>query len=221
MRHLYTLGLAAGLAALVAAPAAADPAAGEAAFGAQDCLACHYVEGPAREQTIADQIAKTGPELWYAGDKFQRPWLEAWLQDPQPIRPLKYNSITEENPGDHPAMSADDATNVTDFLMTLVSDVVEAGVIEPRRNLKGQQIFTKRMPCSGCHQYPGRREVEGGLSGPSLADAGNRLNPDWIIAYMRFPKVFKPVKPMPVFVDILSDDDLIDVSTFVAILVLE
>lgn len=194
----------------------ADPAEGQAIFEAKECMACHYTEGPAREKTIEDQLAKTGPELWYAGDKFQQDWLEAWLADPQPIRQLAFNSLTEDNPGDHPALSGDETGKVTEFLMSLTSGEVVAGSVKVKKNAKGRQIFTKKMPCSGCHQYVGRKKVlAGGRSGPSLADAGNRLNPDWILAYLQKPKVFKPVKMMPIFVGLLSDKDMANVASYV------
>jgi hypothetical protein len=109
------------LLAVVATPGHADPAAGEQVFTGNKCNDCHYTQGPAREKTIADQLAKKGPELWYAGSKFQKPWLEGWLQDPQPIRPLKYNSLSEDNPGDHPKLAAADAGAVTEFMMSLTS----------------------------------------------------------------------------------------------------
>ncbi|MBF0368444.1 MAG: c-type cytochrome [Magnetococcales bacterium] len=207
-----------GMGLLLAAPVAAkaDSAAGEAAFKANNCQECHYTQGPAQEKTIADQMAKKGPELWYAGSKFQKPWLAGWLQDPQPIRPLKYNSLTEKNAGDHPKLAGGDAANVTDFLMGLTSDAVKAGVIKPKKNVKGKMIFTKKQPCSGCHLYPDRKKISGGLSAPTLVGAKKRLNPDWIYAYMTQPKVFKPVKMMPVFTGILQDKDIKNVSAFVA-----
>ena len=208
------------VAALVVAatPGRADPAAGKTAFQAKGCTDCHYTEGPAREKTIADQLAKKGPELWYAGSKFQKEWLGKWLQDPKPIRPMKFNSLTEKNPGDHPKLSGGDADNVKDFLMSLTSSDVEAGVVKPKKNPKGRLIFVKKMPCSGCHQYPAkkRQKFKGGNSGPSLVGAGARLNPDWIFAYLKNPKVFKPVKMMPVFAGILKEKDMKNVAAFVA-----
>jgi cytochrome c553 len=217
MRPVITLALAAIFLVAIAPAASADPAAGQAVFEAKECTACHYTEGPAREQTIDDQLAKKGPELWYAGSKFQQDWLTAWLQDPRPIRPLKFNSLSETNPGGHPALAGDEAASVTEFLMSLTSDAVEAGVIKPKKNPKGRLIFVKKMPCSGCHQYPGKKnKLTGGMSGPSLVGAGTRLNPDWIYAYLLKPKVFKPVKMMPVFVGLLSEKDMKNVSAFVA-----
>ena len=199
------------------APAMADAAAGKSAFAAKGCNECHYTDGPAKEKTIDDQLAKKGPELWYAGSKFQKDWLGTWLQDPKPVRLLKYGTLDEKNPGDHPKLAATDAASMTDFLMGLTSDAVKAGVVKVKKNLKGKQIFIKKMPCSGCHQSPGRKgKVTGGFSGPSLVGAGKRLNPDWIYAYLKTPSVFKPVKAMPTFAGILKDKDIKNVAAHVA-----
>ncbi len=218
MRLIEKLLMGTAALVLAASPGQADPAAGEKVFNANACTECHYTQGPAREKTIADQLAKKGPELWYAGSKFQTEWLAAWLEDPKPIRPMKFNSLTEKNPGDHPKLSAADAKEVTDYLMSLTSKDVEAGVVKPKKNPKGRLIFTKKMPCSGCHLYPAKKRAKfkGGKSGPSLIGAGKRLNPDWIYAYLKKPKVFKPVKMMPVFVGILNDSDMKKVAAFVA-----
>ena len=211
---IVSFGLAV-TALLVATTVSADPATGEGVFNASNCADCHYTQGPAREKTISDQLAKQGPELWYAGSKFQQPWLEQWLQDPQPIRIMKYNSVTEKNPGGHPKLAADDATSVTEFLMSLTSGDVEAGVIKPKKNPKGKLIFVKKMPCSGCHQFPGKK-FKGGNSGPPLVGASARLNPDWIYAYLKNTDTFKPVRMMPNFGEILSDKDMKSVAAFVA-----
>lgn len=217
MKALFTAALCAAILAATAPGARADAAAGKAVFDAKGCTACHYTEGPAREKTIDDQLAKKGPELWYAGSKFQKDWLAAWLSDPKPIRLLKFGSLTEDNPADHPALGGGEAASVTDFLMSLTSADVAAGKVKPKKNPKGRQIFTKKMPCSGCHQYTGRKKkISGGRSGPSLVDAGLRLNPDWILAYLKTPKIFKPVKRMPVFAGLLSDKDMLNVARYVA-----
>lgn len=194
----------------------ADVAGGKALFEKQGCGNCHYTQGPAREKTIEDQLAKKGPELWYAGSKFNQPWLTAWLAEPKPIRLLKYNSLADKNPDNHPVLSLSDAAQMSDFLMSLTTDVVKTGVIKPRSHPKGKLIFKKKMPCAGCHQYVDRKKILGGLSGPSLVGAGERLNPDWIYAYLANPKFFKPVRMMPIFAGILSPKDMEFVSAYVA-----
>jgi mono/diheme cytochrome c family protein len=214
MKRTITL-FAAALLAAASGAARADAAAGAKTFQAKKCQDCHYTDGPAREKSIEDQLAKKGPELWYAGSKFQKAWLAKWLQDPKPIRALKYNTLTEKNPGGHPKLAAAEAADVTDFLMAKTSPVVKDGVVKPKANPKGRLVFTKNMPCSGCHQFPGQK-FTGGLNGPSLANAGERLNPDWIFAYLKDTKTFKPVRQMPVFAGVINDQDMQAVAEYVA-----
>lgn len=216
MKQNLTSAIGAVCLMTLASTANADPAAGQAVFEAKECTACHYTDGPAREKTIEDQLAKTGPELWYAGDKFQAEWLVGWLAEPAPIRALKFGSLSEENPGGHAALSGEESASVAEFLMSLKSGEVEEGTVKVKKNAKGKQIFTKKMPCSGCHEYAGRKgKITGGRSGPSLVNAGVRLNPDWILAYLKNPKTFKPVKMMPVFAGLLSDKDMANVASYV------
>ena len=204
-----TVSLGAALLVMMTAPSYA--AGGDAIFK-KSCTGCHYTDGPAKEKTIADQLAKKGPELFYAGSKFQKEWLAAWLQDPKPIRAMKYNSLTEKNKGDHPKSSAGDAAAITDYLMGLTSPEVKAGLIKPAVSPQAKQIFNKKMPCSGCHAS----EKGGGLSGPSLVGAGKRLNPDWIYAYLANVKAFKPVRDMPDFAAALSPKEMESLAAYIA-----
>ncbi|OGT29532.1 MAG: hypothetical protein A2W28_07125 [Gammaproteobacteria bacterium RBG_16_51_14] len=214
MRFLaVTVSLGAALLVMAAAPSYA--AGGDAIFK-KSCTGCHYTDGPAKEKTIADQLAKKGPELWYAGSKFKKDWLVAWLQNPKPIRPMKYNSLTDSNKGDHPKQSAGDAAATADFLMGLTSPEVKAGVITPKSSPQAKAIFGKKMPCGGCHEYGKKGDVRGGKSGPSLVGASKRLNPDWVNAYLANIKVFKPVRDMPDFSSALGQKELESVAAYIA-----
>ncbi len=222
MRFVSALFLSAAMgAALLMSMAGVSKAGGADVFKSKGCAACHYTDGPAKEKTIADQLAKKGPELWYAGSKFRPGWLGAWLADPKPIRPYKYNSLTEKNAGGHPKLSGGDAGQVKDFLMGLtVKGVAAAPPMKDIKKIKGKKIkgkltFTKKQPCSGCHLYPARKKVTGGFTGPSLVNAVARLNPNWIQAYMENSKAFKPVKDMPNFAGILSKADIRNVTKFI------
>ena len=213
--RLLAVTVTIGAALLVMMTAPSYAAGGDAIFK-KGCTGCHYTDGPAKEKTIADQLAKKGPELWYAGSKFQKAWLAAWLQNPKPIRPLKYNSLTEKNSGDHPKLSAGDAAAVTDFLMGLTSKEVKAGTIKPSESAQARNIFSKKAPCGGCHEYPVKGNTVGGRSGPSLVGASKRLNPDWIHAYLTNIKAFKPVRDMPDFGSVLNKKDLESLAAYVA-----
>ncbi|MFQ5916120.1 MAG: c-type cytochrome, partial [Nitrospinota bacterium] len=53
---------------------------------AEKCVKCHNVSAPPA-QTIKERRKRKGPDLTGAGSKFQRGWLEEWLQKPTTIRP--------------------------------------------------------------------------------------------------------------------------------------
>ena len=66
-------------------------------------------------------------------------------------------------------------------------------------------------------KYPAKKKkIKGGRSAPSLVGAKKRLNPDWVLAYLENPSVFKPVKAMPTFAGILSAKDMMNVARYVS-----
>ncbi len=176
----------------------ASASSGKDIFNANKCGACHNVTAtPA--QSYKEQQEKTGPDLWYAGSKYQAKWLESYLTNPALVRPLAFNSIEKENDLKHPSLSAADAKAVADYLLSLKSETVAQGVIKKAdKGIRGRILFDKKQACYGCHRVPERGgKVTGGFSGPSLTNAGNRLQGDWIYSFLKDPKPFSPAGRMP------------------------
>ena len=199
-----------------AGSASAGVSEGKGIFTSKDCGGCHQTKGPAKEKTVEDMLSKKGPELWYAGSKFQKVCLEKWLHDPKPIRKMEYYSLTKKNGGNHGKLGAKEAKDVTDYLMSLKSADVKAVGIQPKNSPQGRLIFNKKQGCYGCHETPQGSNIVGGLTGPTMVGIGTRINPDWIYAYLTNPKAFKPVKDMPTYVGVLSDFEMKSLSEFVA-----
>lgn len=214
--RLFTFSIfTAGVFAFASAGVAAS-ADGKKAFEARKCGGCHQVEGPAKEKTIEDMASKKGPELWYSGSKFQKDFLEKWLKDPKPIRGMEYYSLTKKNTGGHAKLDGKEAADVTEYLMSLKSADVKPSGVQAKGGPQGRIIFEKKQGCYGCHEVNKGGNVVGGVTGPSLIGAADRLQPDWIYAYLANPKVFKPVKDMPVYVGILSDSDIKILAEYVS-----
>lgn len=190
---------------------------GKGVFNAKKCGSCHQTKGPATEKTFADQAKKKGPELWYAGSKFKLSWLEGWLAKPTPIRPLQYNSDKKKNKDNHAKLSGGDAKAVATYLMTLTAKETPSGVIKGKKaSPKAKLAFQKKYGCIACHTISKRGKKLGGLSGPDLSSAGERLNGDWVYSYLKEPKVYKPVKKMPIFAGIINDAEMKLIALFVA-----
>jgi len=194
-----------------------DGLSGKKIFTARRCAACHRVKRPRAPLSRADFLREKGPDLWYAGNKFKKGWLRGWLSAPWHIRPLAYNSLTEKNPGDHPRLPADEAGAVEAYLMGLKAPgLMRQAGIRPGVNVRGRIVFIKKFACYGCHLVKVRGTVAGGLSGPSLEGARDRLNPEWIYAFLTGQRAFEPVGRMPVYEGLASEVEMKALAAYVA-----
>ena len=191
---------------------------------ASQCASCHALTKPA-EATVDRLWSRKGPDLWYAGDKFNREWLVAWLQKPTVIRPGGVLWFKHAKPGEprdtidaaavekHPAVDAATAARLADQLMLLKSGgLVPEGAFKPEaaNMTMGKLAFSKLRGCVACHQDA---SGAGGLSGPQLYDARQRLRADYVIAYTKNPQQFDPHVWMPTLT--LSDPDLQRITGYV------
>lgn len=194
---------------LCSVPIAAHAGDG-AAVAASQCGACHQMTAPAQD-SIEARRQRTAPPLYYAGDKFREDWLVAWLQAPQRIRPTgdfaaahvthtaEGDVINSASLPDHPAFDAATASAVAAYLMTLKPNAAliaavdyTPGTVSPRM---GAMDFVKFKGCGACHRDT---PAEGGMSGPELHTAWQRLQPEFIVSYIDDPTAWEPHSIMPV-----------------------
>ena len=182
------------------------------------CSVCHALVKPT--DTSIDRLwTRKGPDLWYAGSKFNADWLVAWLQNPKAIRPAGYPYFkTIMNGPDHdvsdpskttphPKLDKAAAEAAAAALMPLKApaDLLPPGTFkgDTAGARMGKLSFNKLRGCVACHQG---EDGKGGLSGPELTDAGARLQPDFIAAYTADPQRFDPHIWMPTLT--LKDQDI-------------
>lgn len=190
------------------------------------CASCHAVAKPA-DTSLERLMSRKGPDLWYAGSKFNADWLVAWLQDPKPIRPAGYpyfKTIIEGPEHDmpdaskitpHPKLAKAAAESAAAALMALKApDLVPAGTFKGDTGgaRMGALAFTKLRGCVTCHQG---ENGQGGFSGPELTDAGARLQPDFIAAYTIDPQKFDPHIWMPTLN--LKDQDIQRITAYLSV----
>lgn len=185
---------------------------------ARDCVQCHDIKGPA-PTTLEGMWARQGPDMFYAGNKYREEWLVQWLQKPTRIRPAgmffahhvehdgERDILKPDTLPEHPALDAETAKRVAAWLMTLQANsaLITAGEYQPGTIAlsMGEMLFDRFRGCLGCHEIePGF----GGLSGPEVYTAGARLQPDYMLSYMRNPQAWDPRSFMPARK--LNDNDL-------------
>jgi mono/diheme cytochrome c family protein len=187
--------LAAGSAVL-----AASGAARAADLLNQQCVACHAITKPANA-SLERLWERKGPDLYYAGNKFNKPWLVNWLQNPTTLRaagvmyakavkPSADKSVDTVDAAQvpaHPKLSAADAAIAADLLMALKADgLVTPGAFkgEPGGSM-APMLFSKLRGCTSCHAAkPGDKPT----SAPEMYSAGERLQQDFVHAYISNPQ---------------------------------
>ena len=138
------------------------------------CSSCHR---------IGSSGGSMGPDLSAEGSRVRRAWLEQFLKKPQPLRPL----LQARMPDFH--LQDPEVKVLADFISTnLWSPIVMRSSLQNRGSLreaaeKGKLLF-RENGCSSCHELA----EKGGRVGPSLDKIGERLNGDWIRAYLKDPR---------------------------------
>lgn len=206
MKLIKTLASAFGL--LVSIQALADGAS----TANEQCAACHALTAPDFAALgIGERLARKAPPLFYAGNKYREEWLQQWLQQPQTLFPAGYfpnaAAVQSTDEGDvpdtaallqHPALDAGAATEVAAYLMTLRpydALVAAAPYTEGKTALRMATMdFRKFKGCDSCHQDAAD---SGGFSGPVLHDAWQRLQPEYMLSFIRDPHAWDPNTIMP------------------------
>ncbi|MGD8325654.1 MAG: c-type cytochrome [Sphingomonadales bacterium] len=190
------------------------------------CASCHVLDGSKAGARNDHLQQRKGPDLSYAGLKFNKPWLVEWLQAPTIIRPagIYYGrfAMTDESGQDkvnsdnlpkHPSFDAAEAEALASALMELKANpggIEDDAYSGKGRGRFGKLAFTKLRGCKGCHlESP---EV-GGLSGPELYTAGKRLQPDYIASFTAHPQAIEPRTWMPTLN--MSGKDVQNITAFI------
>lgn len=186
------------------------------------CAYCHDMKGPA-PQSIRELWKRDAPDLFFAGNKYQRSWLVAWMQKPVRIRPAGVNYLRAINstpttlldtkkgrkydilwgsylkPLQHEVLNKGEAEAVADLLMGLTGNFALSANEHLDRGKavtldQGEVLFEKVYGCQSCHQI---EPNYGGYTGPELYTAGKRLQPEFMLSYIKRPKSWDPKIWMP------------------------
>jgi mono/diheme cytochrome c family protein len=176
-----------------------------------NCIGCHEIEGRGGfvRKYYQENPTLAPPVLNGEGEKVQSQWFFGFLKAPVPIRPwLEIRMPTFGLSNDHTGKLVDYFNNLSkvEFPFTFFDDKrVSPEYLDAAKKLVSRDYFN----CFSCHQQ-GDRKPEGPVEGwaPDLALARQRLNPDWIINWLKDPQKIQPGTKMPSFYPGGPDDIL-------------
>ena len=198
---------------------------GRALIDRLHCTGCH------RLQNI-DRPAMLGPDLTNVGTKVSRAWIYKWLKEPRTIVDADGNTVvngylTEDEPRmPFFKLSEDDLRALSGYLSTLRSHPMESSSINaavvakweknPDTVSQGETRF-RQMFCSTCHSLAvtraGETKLIGGNIGPELTKVGSKVNPEWLVGWLRNPAGYLPHTRMPRYG--WTDEDLYKVTRYI------
>jgi len=188
-----------------------------------DCTGCHKIAG-------IDRPAMLGPDLTDIGTKVSREWLYKWLKEPRTITDANGNQTVDGVDTGEPQMptfrlSDVELRELSAYLNAQHAHTIQQYHFDPRVVAalskrpdvadQGEARF-RQMFCSSCHSLAVTRAGEttliGGDIGPELTKIGSKVNPDWLVAWLRNPQQYLPHSQMPRYE--WSDTDLYEVTRY-------
>jgi mono/diheme cytochrome c family protein len=188
-----------------------------------NCVGCHRVRDVERPEML-------GPDLTNIGTKVSRPWIYKWLKEPRTITDASGNvTVNGYETGGVPRMpqfhlKEQELRDLSGFLSTLQTKPVSTYHFDPRVLSAGKadpadqgELRFRQMFCSTCHSLSvtraGTTSLIGGDIGPELTKVGSKVNPDWLVAWLRDPQAYLAHSKMPRYQ--WSDADLYDVVQYI------
>jgi cbb3-type cytochrome oxidase cytochrome c subunit len=204
-------------------PEAPKLARGRELLARYNCIGCHRLPD-------IERPAMLGPDLSNIGAKVSRAWVYKWLQESRTVLDNSGNVVVdgyETNPRmPHFHLKESEARDLSAFLSSLKSPLVESSQIDPRvmtswRNqsdlLDYGELRFRQMFCTDCHALSvvrlGEAQLIGGDIGPELTKVGSKVNSNWLVAWLRNPQAYLPNSQMPRYE--WSDKDLYAVSQYI------
>jgi mono/diheme cytochrome c family protein len=173
-----------------------------------------------------------GPDLTDVGTKVSREWIYKWLKEPRTIVDSSGNvtvngyEMEEEPRMPQFRLNEQELRSLSAYLSSLRNKPVEPYKFDPRvvaawekrPDLVDQgEVRFRQMFCSTCHSLAvtraGETKLIGGDIGPELTKAGSKVNPDWLVAWLRNPQAYLLHSQMPRYQ--WSDEDLYKVTHYI------
>ncbi len=170
-----------------------------------NCMGCHVIEGRGGyiRRLYEDNPTLAPPILTGEGAKVQPEWFYGFLQDPA-RQPLRF-WLKVRMPTFH--LTDDETTRVVDYF-TAVSRLENPYFFwDPKQDSTPELLQVGELlmsdeyfSCWSCH-VRGNQTPEGPMEqwAPNLAYAHERLNPQWILAWIKDPPALMPGTKMPSF----------------------
>ena len=130
------------------------------------------------------------PDLTWEGSSVQRSWLVNFLKRPNTLRPALIRRMPKFN------FTDEEASVLADYIMTAYQtpefdrDQIDASKFSAADAANGKDLYYGKYACESCHILDPNKDK--GYIGPTLTQAGLRLNAAWIFHWLKNAQALRP-----------------------------
>lgn len=175
------------------------------------CYACHKIEG-------WQHMKKPGPSLEKIDAKVSMEFIKNWIWSPKTFNPnSKMPSYFNQENNSTPEFKAKNMAEVNAMAEYIYSTSRQYKPFQKYTggNVNSGKELIETIGCVGCHMVEGiddKWNAVGERKGTYLTGLGSKVDPDWLVSWLKKPSHYQPDTVMPSFR--LTDKEANDIAAY-------
>jgi cytochrome c2 len=175
------------------------------------CYACHKIEG-------WQHLKKPGPSLQKVSGKLSKEFIKNWIWSPKTFNPNSkmpsyFNQPNNSTP-EFKAMNMAEVNAMAEYIYRTSREYKPFQKYSAGNANKGKELI-ETIGCVGCHMVEGiddKWNAVGQKKGTYLTGVGSKVDPDWLVSWLKKPSHYQEDTVMPSFR--LTDGEANDIATY-------
>ncbi len=175
------------------------------------CYGCHKIEG-------WQHLPKPGPSLKKITAKTSKEWIKNWIWNPKAFNPKsKMPSFFMQSNNSHPEFKRKNMAEVNamaEYIAATAKDYQPLQRYAGGNSERGKELI-ETIGCVGCHMVEGiddKWNAVGERKGTYLTGLGDKVDPDWLVSWLKRPSHYQEDTVMPSFR--LTDGEANDIAAY-------
>ncbi|MCR9203450.1 MAG: c-type cytochrome [Halobacteriovoraceae bacterium] len=175
------------------------------------CYGCHKIEGWEHKRMA-------GPSLEKIASKIDKEFFKNWVWDPKSFNPHarmpRFFGQSNNSQPKHMVKNIAEVNAMAEFIWDKSKSYKPFMKYTGGDVNKGKEL-TATVGCMGCHGVQGSEEVSekiNAYAGPFLYGTGSKVDPDWLVSWLKKPDHYQADTIMPSFR--LTDKEVNDIAAY-------
>jgi mono/diheme cytochrome c family protein len=185
---------------------------GRMAIEKYGCYACHKLAG------WGENRRKPGPSLLKIASKVDKEWFKSWVWEPRSFNkhakmPAFFRQSNNSEP-EYVRLNMAEVNAIAEYVWDKSKPYAPTEKFHPGNADNGKKIISQ-VGCLGCHGVDGLEEQSNKVkayAGPWLTGLGSKVQPDWLVTWLKKPNHYQEDTIMPSLR--LSDSEANDIATY-------